>query len=104
MAKRGIGNGLCLRNFSELADKFAHQQGFREGLKPRAATGGRIGIFKNVFLGCQLLVRGFKHRQLAVGWAVLTHKLWVIGRTAEAKKKCKADQERKNGRLSVRAA
>lgn len=97
LGNRGIGNGLCPRNVAELADKLGNQEGFREGLKRRAATEGRIGIFKNVFLGGRLLVKGFEHRQLAVGWAVLTHNLWVVARMAEAEKKRKEDQEQKDG-------
>jgi hypothetical protein len=104
LEKRGIGNGLCPRNVSELAHKLATQQGFREGLKRRAATEGRIGIFKNVFLGGQLLAKGFEHRQLAVGWAVLTHNLWVVARMSEAEKKRKEDQEHKADSPSARAA
>ncbi len=84
-----------LRNVSELAAKLANQQGFREGLKRRAATEGRIGIFKNVFLGRQLLAKGFDYRKLAVGWAVLTHNLWVVARMAEAEKKRREDQKLK---------
>ena len=95
LEKRGMGNGLCPRNVSELADKLTNQQGFREGLKRRAATEGRIGIFKNVFLGRRLLAKGFEHRELAVGWAVLTYNLWVVVRMAEAEKKRKEDQEQK---------
>jgi hypothetical protein len=30
-----------------------------------------------------------------VGWAVLTHNLWVVARMAEAEKKRKKDQEQK---------
>ncbi len=97
LAERGIGNGLCPRNVSELADKLVNQEGFREGLKRRGATEGRIGIFKNVFLGGRLLAKGFDHRQLAVGWAVLTHNLWVVARMAEAEKKRKEDQAQKDG-------
>ena len=67
LEKRGIGNGLCPRNVSELADKLANREGFREGLKRRAATEGRIGIFKNVFPGRRLLAKGFEHRQLVGG-------------------------------------
>jgi hypothetical protein len=104
LAKRGIGNGLCPRNVGELADKLSNQPGFREGLKRRAATEGRIGIFKNVFLGRRLLAKGFEHRQLAVGWAVLTHNLWVVARMAEAGKKRKEDQEQKVGIASARVA
>lgn len=104
LERRGIGNGLCPRNVSELADKLANQEGFREGLKRRAATEGRIGIFKNVFLGRRLLAKGFEHRQLAVGWAVLTHNLWVVARMAEAEKKREEDQQRKEGMASARVA
>ncbi len=104
LEKRGIGNGLCPRNPGELADKLANREGFREGLKRRAATEGRIGIFKNVFLGRPLRAKGFEHRELAVGWAVLTHNLWVVARLAEAEKKRKEDQERKSDRPQARAA
>lgn len=104
LEKRDMGNGLCPRNVSELADKLTHQEGFREGLKRRAATEGRIGIFKNVFLGRPLLAKGFEHRQLAVGWSVLTHNLWVVARMAEVEKKRKEDQEHKADRPSARAA
>ena len=104
LENRGIGNGLCPRHVGELADKLANQQGFREGLKRRAATEGRIGIFKNVFLGRRLLAKGFDHRQLAVSWAVLTHNLWIVARMAEVEKKHKEDQERKLGMGSARVA
>jgi len=56
---------------------------------------GRIGIFKNVFLGRPLSAKGSGHRELAVGWAVLTHNLWVVARMAEVEKKRKEDQEQK---------
>jgi len=101
LEKRGIGNGLCPRDPKELADKLVNEKGFREGLKRRAGTEARIAIFKNGFLGRPLLAKGFEHREVAVGWAVLTHNLWVAARMAkaEAEKKRKAEQEEK-----VRAA
>jgi hypothetical protein len=68
------------------------------------ATEGRIGIFKNIFLGGRLLVKGFEHRQLAVGWAVLTHNLWVVTRMAEAEKKRREHQEHQEASASIRAA
>ena len=103
LEERGIGNGLCPRSVGELAEKLNGEKGFREGLKRRAATEGRIGIFKNVFLGSPLLAKGFGHRELAVGWAVLTHNLWVVARMAEAEKKRKADQEQQTA-LPAKAA
>lgn len=104
LESRNIGNGLCPRNVSELADKLVNKEGFREGLKRRAGTEARIAIFKNVFLGRPLLAKGFAHRELAVGWAVLSHNLWVTARMAEAEKKRKEDQEEKARAARARAA
>ncbi len=49
--RREIGNGLCPRDVTELSNQLANEEGLREGLKRRASTEARIGIFKNVFLG-----------------------------------------------------
>ena len=95
--RREIGNGLCPRDVTELSNQLATEEGFREGLKRRVGTEARIGIFKNVFLGRPLLAKGFKHRELAVGWAALTHNLWVIARMAKAEKKRKEAQEQNSG-------
>jgi hypothetical protein len=82
-------------DLSEAQAKLINQEGFREGLKRRTGTEGRIGVFKNEFLGRPLLAKAFEHRKLAVGWAVLTHNLWVVARIAEAEKKRKEAQESK---------
>ena len=102
--RREIGNGLCPRDVTELSNQLATEEGFREGPKRRVGTEARIGIFKNVFLGRPLLAKGFKHRELAVGWAALTHNLWVIARMAKAEKKRKEAQEQNSGLPEARAA
>lgn len=104
LERRKIGDGFCPRDVTELSDRLTHEEGFREGLKRRAGTEARIGIFKNVFLGRPLLAKGFKHRELAVSWAALTHNLWVVARMAEAEKKRKADQEQNTRLPQARAA
>jgi hypothetical protein len=104
LKQREIGDGFCPRDVSELSNRLATEEGFRAGLKRRAATEARIGIFKNVFLGGKLLVKGFKHRELAVGWAALTHNLWVVARMAEAEKKRKENQESATRLPKTRAA
>ena len=104
LEQREIRNGLCPRDVSELSEKLASEPGFREGLKRRAGTEARIGIFRNVFCGRPLLAKGFKNRELAVGWATLTHNLWVVARMAEAEKKRKEAQEEKPGPPQARAA
>lgn len=87
----GIRDGLCPRDVAELAKRLDGEPGFRAGLKRRAGTEARIGIFKNVFMGRPAPAKGFAHRELAVGWAVLTHNLWVVARLAEAE--CKRQAE-----------
>jgi hypothetical protein len=78
--------------------------GFRQGIKRRAGTEARIGIFRNVFCGRPLLAKGFKHRELAVVWAAITHNLWVVARMAELEKKRKEAQEQKPRPQQARAA
>jgi hypothetical protein len=104
LEERGIRSGLCPRDVAELSQRLDGEQGFREGLKRRAGTEARIGIFKNVFLGRPLPAKGFVHRQLAVGWAVLSHNLWVVGRLAEAERKRQAQQSPKTRSPRSRAA
>ena len=82
-----VGDGLCPRDVGELAKRLVEEPGFRGGLKRRAGTEARIGIFKNVFMGRPAPAKGFAHRELAVGWAILTHNLWVAARLAEAENK-----------------
>jgi len=88
----GIRDGLCPRDVAELAKRLDEEPGFRAGLKRRAGTEARIGIFKNVFMGRPAPAKGFAHRELAVGWAVLTHNLWVVARLAEAESQRQADR------------
>lgn len=56
--------------------------------KRRAQTEGRIGIFKNSFLGNPLRSKGFEHRKNTVLWCLLTHNLWILSRIA-VKERCK---------------
>jgi len=56
------------------------EEKFVDSQRRRSQTEARIGIFKNQFLGRPLKAKGFKHRELAVAWGVLTHNLWVIAR------------------------
>jgi len=85
LEKRGIHSGLCPRNPEELAQRLLEEPGFREGLKRRAGTEARIGIFKNVFVGQPTRAKSFAHREQAVGNAVLAHNLWVLARLPQAK-------------------
>lgn len=75
----GIAANLGARNIDEFRERMKDND-FASGQKRRAQTEGRIGIFKNCFLGRPLRMKGYENRQLAVSWAALTHDLWVVAR------------------------
>lgn len=84
---RDIRSGLCPRDVHELTHRLQNEEGMREGLKRRAGTEARISIITGVFMGRPARAKGFAHRELMVGWAVLSHNLWVVARMAEAEHK-----------------
>jgi len=75
-----IRSGLCPRNVTELATRLDNEPGMREGLKRRAGTEARISIIIRDFMGKPARAKGFEHREMMVGWAVLSHNLWVLAR------------------------
>lgn len=79
LAKETIYNGICPRNPDTLKERIKEDR-FRQLQKRRSQTEGRIGLFKNSFLGGLLRSKGFLHRQLGVTWAVLAHNLWCLAR------------------------
>lgn len=80
LKSRGIQSGLCPRSVAELADRLENEPGMREGLKRRAGTEARIGILVGTFMGKPARAKGFEHREMLTGWAVLSHNLWVLSR------------------------
>ncbi|NJS15295.1 MAG: DUF1587 domain-containing protein [Sphingopyxis sp.] len=83
-ADQGIRSGLCPRNPSELAERLENEPGMREGLKRRAGTEARVSILIRDFMGKPARAKGFEHRELLVGWAVLSHNLWILARLEKA--------------------
>ncbi len=67
---------------------------FRAAQKRRAQTEGRIGIFKNKFIGNKILRKGFDNKEMKVLWSILVHNLWVVARIANKKQmiKCKSEK------------
>lgn len=80
LAQRAVKSGLCPRDPSELQRRLQEEDGLRAGLRRRGGTEARIAIFKHAFTGSPCRAKGFKARELAVGWAVLAHNLWVLAR------------------------
>ena len=87
----GIGNGICPKSPDILRERMADED-YAAGQRRRASTEGRIGLMKNNFLGSAMRNKGFESRNRAVGWGVLGHNLWVLGRLSEAATS-KADDE-----------
>ena len=84
-----IYNGICPRDPRQLK-KCKRRWKFAKLQRRRSQTEGRISIIIHNFLGSPIRCKGFAHRQLAVGWGVLTHNLWVLARLPKRKAKKKA--------------
>ena len=94
LKEQNIYNGLCPRSPQELQSR-TNEPRFLELQKRRSQTEGRIGIFKNIFLGKPLRSKGFLNKQLNVTWCVLTHNLWVIARMALADEQSEKKKRKK---------
>jgi hypothetical protein len=77
--QKGAFNGICPRSVTNLK-KRSKEELFMGMQRRRAQTEARVAIFKNKMLGGKLRAKGYKHRVAAVGWAVLSHNLWVLAR------------------------
>jgi len=80
LGQHGIRSGLCPRDIAKLAERLENESGMREGLKRRAGTEARVSIIIRDFMGKPARAKGFEHREMMVGWAILSHNLWVLAR------------------------
>ena len=74
-----IKNQIYPRNVSKARRKKS-QPRFLEASNRRSQTEGRIGIFKNNFLGGKLKSKGYQNQNTQVAWAILAHNLWILAR------------------------
>lgn len=79
LKEKEIYNGICPKAPVELKERMQEER-FAGFQTRRSQTEGRIAILKHNFLGQPLRVKGFPRRELAVGWGVLAHNLWVLAR------------------------
>jgi len=94
LKEQNIYNGICPRSPKELQSRITETR-FLELQKRRSQTEGRIGIFKNVFLGKPLRSKGFLNKQSTVAWCVLTHNLWIVARMALADEQSEREKTKK---------
>jgi len=79
----GMYNAICPRSPMALSERM-NETRFCELQNRRSQSEGRIGIFKNNFLGRPFRSKGFSNRERDITWSVLTHNLWVIARLPQA--------------------
>ena len=79
LENKKIYNGTCPKSPTGLQEKVKEPL-FMLLQTRRSQTEGRIGIFKNVFLGRPLRTRITLNKRHAINWCVLTHNLWVLAR------------------------
>jgi len=87
----GIFNAICPRSVKELTARLEEEEFCRLQTR-RGATEGRIGIFKNAYLGKPLKSKGFTHRKIRIQWCILSHNLWKLG-TMAAERRKEIDEE-----------
>lgn len=81
-----IINGICPRSVNELKEQL-EDENFCALQKRRSQTEGRIGIFKNAYLGKPLRSKGFPNRKIRIDWCVLAHNLWKLANIAAQKRR-----------------
>ena len=81
----GIDNAICPRSVLALEEKLEDET-FCLLQKRRGSTEGRIGLFKNAYLGRPLRAKGYEHRKLRITWCILGHNLWKLATMAAQKK------------------
>jgi len=79
-----IINAICPRSVPMLKEKLEEER-FCVLQKRRGATEGRIGIFKNAYLGSPLRSKGFSNRKTRIEWCILGHNLWKLATMAAQK-------------------
>lgn len=83
LEKEKLRDGICRKDPGELRERMSDPW-FAAAQKRRGCTEGRIGLFKNVFLGGVMREKGFENRNRSLIWSILTHNLWVLARKSLA--------------------
>jgi len=79
----GTYNAICPKSPAAMRERMKESR-FCKLQNRRSQSEGRIGIFKNNFLGRPFRSKGFDNRERNITWSVLTHNLWVIARLPQA--------------------
>jgi len=82
---RQIYDAVCPRDPAELKHRLKEAR-FVRLQRRRGSTEARVAILKQR-CARRLRCRGFRHRYLAIAWAVLGHNLWVVARMLKEQEK-----------------
>ena len=86
-----IVNAMCPRSVSVLREQLKDED-FCRRQKRRGQSEGRIGIFKNGYVGKPLRSKGFANRNIRIEWCILSHNLWKLASmAAQAKEDLEAE-------------
>jgi hypothetical protein len=85
LEESNISNAICPRNLKALKEQMKDPD-FVKLQKRRGSTEARIAIVNN-HGGRRLRAKGYEHRAISMGWAVLSHNLWWIARKVREKPK-----------------
>jgi hypothetical protein len=77
LEKLVIFNAICPLSVPLLKERL-QESDFCLYQKRRGSTEGRIGIFKNAYLGAPMRSKGFNNRRTRIEWCVLAHNLWKL--------------------------
>ena len=91
LEENGITNGICPRSVARFREQLEDED-FCLLQKRRGSTEGRIGIFKNAYLGRPLRSKGFTNRKIRIEWCILGHNLWKLA-TMAAQKRAELETE-----------
>lgn len=81
----GVINAICPKSPARLSERLEDET-FCLLQKRRGSTEGRIGLFKNAYLGSPLRNKSFEYREKRIMWCILGHNLWKLALMAAQKK------------------
>ena len=90
LEQENIFNGICPKPVGELKIRL-NERIFVKLQKRRANTEARIGLLKNKYIGKPLRSKGYKHRNLRVGWSILMHNLWLLSSVAAENRRAETE-------------
>ena len=80
LQRLGIYDGVAPKDPGAMKERMS-EKFFRWLQRRRGGLEGRIGTVKNRYHSGRLRAKGFTNRNLAAGWSVLSHNLWLIAKT-----------------------